>query len=332
MRAFIVSENEGHLSLGVCDVEPSPVDAQDVLVKIDCSCINFKDALVASVASRVRRVGTLVAGVDAAGVVVESSSEAYRRGDRVAVHGGSLGVARDGGFAEFVYAPTHYLSRLPSEISTRDAMVIGTAGFTAMASVLALEDRGLASGARVLVTGATGGVGSQSVTYLSRRGFSPVASTGSPDADAWLLERGATEVVSRGEISDRPERVLGSELWDGAIDCVGGATLKEILRSLRYGGAVAASGLVAGAELDTTVYPFITRANALIGIDAVEAPNATRDRVWAALGAIAPSVDFSTFVDRVLPLEDLAEGLDTIRRGATRGRILVSVCESGASH
>ncbi len=138
-------------------------------------------------------------------------------------------------------------------------------------------------------------------------------------------ERGATEVVGRDEISDRPDRVLGSELWDGAIDCVGGTTLKEILRSLRYGAAVAASGLVASPELETTVYPFITRANALIGIDAVEATTATRDRVWATLGEVAPSVDFAGLVDRVVPLENVLEGLDTIRRGATRGRILVSI-------
>jgi putative YhdH/YhfP family quinone oxidoreductase len=269
-----------------------------------------------------------VAGVDAAGVVVESLDDTVSPGERVAVHGGSLGVARDGGFAEFVYAPSRYLSVLPSEISTRDAMIIGTAGFTAMASVLALEDRGLNVGARVLVTGATGGVGSQSITYLARRGYNPVASTGSSDAVSWLHELGATEVIGRSDISDRLDRVLGTELWDGAIDCVGGATLKEILRCLRYGGAVAASGLVASAELATTVYPFITRANALLGIDAVEATAATRDRVWSTLGDIASSVDFTTFVDRVVSLDDLTEGLDTIRTGATRGRILVSVSES----
>jgi acrylyl-CoA reductase (NADPH) len=181
------------------------------------------------------------------------------------------------------------------------------------------------------VTGSTGGVGSQSVTYLARRGYNAVASTGSLDATSWLQELGAAEVMGRREISDRPDRVLGSELWDGAIDCVGGATLKEILRCLRYGGAVAASGLVASAELDTTVYPFITRANALVGIDAVEAAASTRDRVWSALGDIAPAVDFTSFVDRVIALDGLTEGLDAIRNGATRGRILVSTGASDAS-
>jgi putative YhdH/YhfP family quinone oxidoreductase len=327
MRAFIVSEREGALSLQVRGVEPSPSDEGDVLVQVDYSGVNFKDAMVASAGSRVRRLDALVGGIDAAGVVVESSDANYPPGERVAVHGGTMGVARDGGFAEFVYAPTKYLSALPANISTRDAMIIGTAGFTAMASVSALEAYGLASGARVLVTGATGGVGSQAVTYLAQRGFEVIASSGSRDATPWLMERGAAEVIGRDEISDRPDRVLGSERWDGAIDCVGGVTLQEILRSLRYGGAVAASGLVASAELSTTVYPFITRANALLGIDAPEATSATRERVWTALGDIAPSVVFSSFVDRVIPLDDLPAGLDDIRTGATRGRILVTLGE-----
>jgi acrylyl-CoA reductase (NADPH) len=328
MRAFVVSEREGQLSLGVHDVAPVAKEENDILVKVDYSGVNFKDAMVASAPSRVRRVESLVGGVDAAGVVVESPVDAFAPGDLVAVHGGALGVGRDGGFATFVYAPESFLSRLPSTISPRDAMIIGTAGFTAMASVLALEDRGLLLDDRVLVTGATGGVGSQAVTYLSRRGYEAIASTGSSDATSWLLERGAVEVIGRDEISDRPDRVLGSERWDGAIDCVGGDTLHQILRSLRYGRAVAASGLVASVDLSTTLYPFITRGVALLGVDAVDATTTTRDRVWAALGEIAPLVDYSSFVDRVITLEGLPESFESIRAGTTRGRILVNLAES----
>jgi acrylyl-CoA reductase (NADPH) len=323
MRAFVVSDASGELSLGVRDAPLAPRDETDILVKVDFSSVNFKDAMVASSPSRVRRVDTLIGGVDAAGTVRASVDESYSPGDRVVVIGGALGVARDGGFAPYLYAPGRYLTKLPESISTRDAMTIGTAGYTAMASVLALEHHGLRPESEVLVTGATGGVGSQALTYLARKGYQPVASTGSPDEAPWLEARGATRVVGRDELSDRADRVLGSELWDGAIDCVGGATLASILRSLRYGGAVAASGLVASPELATTVYPFITRAVALIGIDAVEATPTKRERVWQALGAIAHLVDFSTFVDREIPLENLVDALEDIRRGATRGRILV---------
>jgi acrylyl-CoA reductase (NADPH) len=323
VRAFLVAEIDGEVSCEVRDVEPHRTDPSDVLVAVEYSSINYKDAMVASASSRVRRVASLVGGVDAAGTVVESDDEHYRRGDRVAVHGGDLGVGRDGGFATEVYAPPRYLSRLPDTISSREAMVVGTAGFTAMASVLALEDRGIGSGENVLVTGATGGVGSQAITYLALRGHHPVASTGSLEQTPWLLDRGAVRVIGRDEVSDRAGRVLGSELWDGAIDSVGGATLAEVLRCLRYGASVAASGLVRGAELKTTVYPFITRAIGLIGVDAVDASTVTRERVWTTLGTLAPQVDFEAFVDHVVTLDGLGVAIEEVRAGNARGRVLV---------
>jgi acrylyl-CoA reductase (NADPH) len=159
---------------------------------------------------------------------------------------------------------------------------------------------------------------------LAAKGYRPVASTGSSDEAAWLQGLGATRIIARDEISDRPDRVLGSERWSGAIDCIGGDTLHQILRSLRYGGAVAASGLIAGTDLTTTIYPFITRAVSLLGVDSVEATSATRARVWAALAEVAPSVDFDSLVDRVVTLEELPEALESIRNGETRGRILVN--------
>ncbi len=323
MRAFVVSEINEVLTLEVRDLDPLAKLDTDVLVQVDFSGINFKDAMVATAKSRVRRVSSLTGGVDAAGTVVVSSNPDLVTGTRVALHGGTLGVARDGGFAQYVYAPTRYISVLPDSISTRDAMVIGTAGFTAMESVLALEEHGLAPRGEVLVTGATGGVGSQAVAFLAARGFQPVASTGSPHESQWLLDRGAVRVIGRDEVSDQPTRVLGTELWDGAIDCVGGTTLSSLLRSLRYGAGVAASGLVASAELATTVYPFITRSVSLLGIDSVEATLATRSRVWSALGDVAPTVDFAPLADRTVTLEELSDALNDVRNGTTRGRILV---------
>jgi acrylyl-CoA reductase (NADPH) len=323
MRAFVVTEVDGSLYLGVEDREASASSSDDVLVTVEYSGVNFKDALVASVGGRVRRVASLIGGVDAAGVVAHSSNEEWPVGTRVAVHGGDLGVARDGGFASSLYTPARFLSALPDSVSTRDAMIVGTAGFTAMASVLALEHHGIDTSGEILVTGASGGVGSLSLTFLSVRGYRAVASTGSLEQSDWLIQRGATRVIERDQIADKPDRVLGTERWSGAIDCVGGETLHHILRSLQYGAAVAASGLVASAELHTNVYPFITRAVSLLGIDAVEARSHTRSAVWDAIGEVAPNIDFSALVDQAVSLEELPESLDKIRRSQTRGRILV---------
>jgi acrylyl-CoA reductase (NADPH) len=324
VQSFVVSEEDGVLHCQVRESEPAPVERADLLIEVEYSGVNYKDALVASAHSRVRRVTSLIGGVDAAGVVVQSSDPALPVGSRVAVHGGDLGVGRDGGFAALVYAPSKWINVLPDTISTHDAMVIGTAGFTAMASVLALEHHGLVSDGEVLVTGATGGVGSLAVSFLSARGYQVVASTGSPNESQWLLDRGASRIIGREEIADRPDRVLASEQWSGAIDCVGGETLHHILRSLRYGAGVAASGLVASPDLHTNVYPFITRAVSLLGIDAVEASESTRSAVWAALGESAPLVSFEPLVDRTVGLSGLVDALDLIRNGKTRGRILVT--------
>ena len=323
MRAFVINETDDHFERGVLDVDPRATTPDDVLVRVDFSGVNFKDALVASSGSRVRRSPRLVGGVDAAGVVEESSDPSLPTGTRVAVHGGDLGVARDGGFAQYVWSAPRYVNALPDSISTRSAMVIGTAGFTAMQSVLALEDHGLHLGGDVLVTGATGGVGSMAVALLSARGYQVVASTGSIDEADWLLALGASRVIGRDDISDRPERVLASERWDGAVDCIGGASLAHILRSLRYGASVAASGLVGGTDLATTVYPFITRGVSLLGIDSAEAPVALRERVWMALGEAGASIDWSSLIDREVSLEDLGAALDRIHDGLTRGRIIV---------
>lgn len=328
MRAFLISDDAGVLTCTVADLDPTASDVDDLLVQVDFSAINFKDAMVATAMSRVRRVPALIGGVDAAGVVVRSTSDQLPVGTRVAVHGGNMGVGRDGGFAEFVYTPARFISPLPDTISTRDAMIIGTAGFTAMESVLALQDRGLNPGSLVLVTGATGGVGSQAVAYLAALGHRPVASTGSTDETPWLLERGAERVIGRGDVSDQPGRVLGTELWDGAIDCVGGETLASILRSLRYGAAVAACGLVSNPELHSTVYPFITRNVALLGVDCVEATGETRSRVWSALGDLAPRIDFAALIDHVVQLDGVPESLELIRHGRTRGRIIVDPTSS----
>lgn len=323
MRSYLIVEQDGHFERGVVDYDPSPTSPDDVTIEVEYSAVNFKDALVARPKSNVRRVARLVGGVDAAGVVTASTDPSLKVGMRVAVHGGELGVRRDGGFAPLLFAPSSLVNVLPQGLSTRDAMVLGTAGVTAMASILALEHHGLAAGSEVLVTGATGGVGSTTVSLLRARGYYPVASTGSVHQAAWLRDLGASEVIGRDEIADRPDRVLASERWAGAVDCVGGDTLHQILRSLRYGAAVAASGLVASAELHTNVYAFITRSVALLGIDTVEMSQDLRRRVWQELGEAALRLDFNQLIDSTSDLAGLDFALDTIANGATRGRILV---------
>ncbi len=322
MQAFTITALDDRIALEVREHEPAPVEPDDVLVNVDFSGLNYKDALVAEARSRVRRVPSLVGGVDAAGVVASAGSD-LPTGTRVAVHGGDLGVARDGGFATAIYAPRRYLTPLPDGLSTRDAMVVGTAGVSAMASILALEDHGLDPDGEVLVTGATGGVGSLAVTFLAARGYRVVASTGSGDQAGWLTQRGAARVIGRDDIGDREDRVLGSPRWAGAVDCVGGPTLAQVLRTLRYGAAVAASGLVASAELVTTVYPFITRSVALLGVDVVDAPPAQRERVWRAIGDCATSDLLEPLVDSVIGLGGLASAIERLRHGKTRGRVLV---------
>jgi len=321
MRAFLITENESDFQAQVADATTEATDASDLKIKVEYSSINFKDTMVAVPKSRVRRAPRLIGGVDAAGEVVESSDPNFPVGSKVEVHGDGLGVSRDGGYAEFIYAPSRLATILPSNISTKDSQVLGTAGVTAAQSILALENHGLKPGGEVLVTGATGGVGSVAVTLLAKRGYKPVASTGSPQESQWLLDQGAVRIIGRDEVTDKADRVLGSELWDGAIDCVGGETLGHILRSLKYGAAVAASGLLGGVDIPATVYPFITRNVALIGIDSVEATPQTRAAAWKLISEA--NLDVSDLIDRVATLEELPEALGAVAEGATRGRVLV---------
>jgi acrylyl-CoA reductase (NADPH) len=317
VRALVYSAPEDALRVR----EIAAPAGDDVIIDVAFSALNYKDWLVAQPQSRARRVETLVLGVEASGTVAASADPRFPVGTTVAAFGGPIGVAGDGGLATQLGAPAAYVTAVPGPLDARAAATLGLAGYTAMASALAIEGHGCPPGAGpVLVTGATGGVGSLAVAVLAQRGHHVVASSGSPAHTAWLTRLGARDVIGRDEVTDRPDRTLGTERWAGAIDCVGGATLPAILRSLRYGAAVAASGLVAGAELTTTVYPFITRAVSLIGIDAVEAPTAERDLVWAELARLR---DVDGLVETEVGLNEVPDALARLGRGATRGRVLV---------
>jgi acrylyl-CoA reductase (NADPH) len=298
--------------------------ADGALVDVHWSSVNYKDALASTPTGKVARISPLVPGIDLAGVLVEDAGD-FPAGTEVIAHGYDIGVARHGGFAEQARVPAEWLVRLPTGLTAREAMVIGTAGFTAALSVAALEDHGLAVGdGPVLVTGATGGVGSVAVSILARRGYDVVASSGKPGARDYLLALGAKEIVDRDTLNQPDGRPLDSMTWAAAVDCVGGTTLATVLSRIQYGGAVAASGLTGGPQLPTTVLPFILRAVSLLGIDSVQTPIDRRRDVWERLGKDLKPPGLGD-IGHDVGLDDLDGVLDGILAGAITGRNVVDV-------
>ena len=304
-------------------VDALPSDG--VLIEVRWSSVNYKDALASTPEGRVARISPLVVGIDLAGTVVDSGADGPPVGTEVLAHGYDLGVSRHGGFAEYARVPAEWIVPVPAGLSMRDTMVIGTAGYTAALSVVALEERGLGPGdGPVLVTGATGGVGSTAVSILASRGYEVVASTGKSDKEAYLRDLGAKEVVDRSLLSEGPSKPLESTAWIAAVDCVGGTTLANVLPRIEYGGAVAASGLTGGVDLPSTVMPFVLRAVTLIGIDSVQNPIETRRAVWQRLGADLKPMSLDAMGADV-GLDDVTGILDDILRGAVAGRAVVDM-------
>lgn len=322
-RAFVATRTDDAVMTSVEELDDAALPAGEVLVDVEWSAVNYKDAMVTLPGNRVARLSPLVPGVDLAGRVRESTDPRFPAGSPVVVHGYDLGVAHHGGFATRARVPSTWAVPLPESLTTRRAAAVGTAGFTAVLSVEKLRKAGLVPGdGRVLVTGASGGVGSMAVAALAGRGYEVVASTGKRDERDYLRALGAHEVVGRDDIADTG-RVLSAERWSGAVDCVGGRTLAAVLRSLRYGGAVAASGLTAGSDLETTVYPFIVRAVSLIGVDSVQTPIEERRQLWATIdGTLAPAA-VDAMVAAEVGLEELKGVLDDVLAARTRGRVLV---------
>ena len=323
-RAFVAERTDDRVEAGVRELSPDDLADGAVTVRVAWSSVNYKDGLACSSPGRVARISPLVPGIDLAGEVVASTSPRFREGDLVVAHGYEIGTAHHGGFAEYARLPEEWVVPLPQDLSTREAMAIGTAGFTAGLCVHQLESRGLTPDrGPVLVTGASGGVGSTAVAILAARGYEVVASTGKEEAREWLEELGASRVLGREEIAADPDRPLGREEWAAAVDCVGGSTLAGVLGSLRYGGAVAACGLTGGRELSTTVLPFILRGVALLGADSVQCPLDLRTELWGRLaGDLRPRL-LERIVTGEIELEELEPALAAILRGEIRGRTLV---------
>ncbi len=322
--AFVVTATDDGVTSGVGMLTTDDLPPGDVLIEVGWSAVNYKDGMVTRPGNRVARTSPLVPGVDLVGTVVSSSDPAFAPGDPVIAHGYDIGVARHGGFARYARVPAGWVVPLPDGLTPRRAAVLGTAGFTAALSLHRLELLGLRPGAGpVLVTGASGGVGGMAVALAAARGYDVVASTGRTAERDYLVGLGAAEVIGRDDLVVAPERTLGPETWAGAIDCVGGSTLAAVLRTLRYGAAVAASGLTGGNTVESSVYPFIVRNVSLLGIDTVLTPIEERRAVWAELATWVPGPVLDTMVEGEVDLDGLAPVLGDILGGRVRGRMLV---------
>ena len=308
----------------VVEIGLEDLSTDGVLIEVEWSSVNYKDGLATSPKGKVARISPLIPGVDLAGTVVDSGGSRFAVGQKVIAHAYDIGVAHHGGYARYARIPADWVLELPEGLSTRDAMVIGTGGFTSAESVMALLERGLRpADGPVLVTGATGGVGSMAITMLAALGYEVVASSGKKEAEEYLRSLGAARVIDRAELSVEDPKPLGAMTFAGAVDCVGGVTLANVVKRLNYGAAVAASGLTGGAGLATTVMPFILRGVALLGIDSVQLPMAQRVEVWRRLASDLKPAG----IDRIgheIGLNQLDAVLTAILKGEVTGRYVVS--------
>ncbi len=296
----------------------------DVTVDVAYSTINYKDALAITGRGPIVRRFPMVPGIDFAGVVTESRHADFAVGEPVLLNGWGVGESHWGGLGGRARVPGDWLIRIPAGLTARDAMAIGTAGYTAMLSVLALAKHGVVAGdGEVIVTGANGGVGSTAVALLAARGYRVVASTGRPQIADALRALGAADVIDRATLA-APGKPLGAERWAGAVDCVGSHTLANICATTRYGGVVTACGLAQGMDLPATVAPFILRAVSLIGIDSVRAPRAARVEAWDRLASELPRRYFDDMVS-VIGLDAVVETAAELLAGRVQGRVLVDL-------
>ncbi|WP_041803180.1 MDR family oxidoreductase [Rhodopseudomonas palustris] len=297
----------------------------DVTVAVEWSTVNYKDGLAVTGKAPVVRRFPMIAGIDLAGTVLQSSHPDWQAGDKVICNGWGMGETHLGAYAEKARVKGDWLVRLPEGLSTRDAMAIGTAGYTAMLAVLALENHGLTPAAGpIVVTGAAGGVGSVAIAVLSKLGYHVIASTGRIAEVPYLRELGASEVIERSELNG-PAKPLAKERWAGGIDSVGSTTLANVLSMTKYRGAIAACGLAAGMDLPTSVAPFILRGVCLLGIDSVMCPIALRQLAWLRLASDLDKGKLAEITHEINLDEVIAAGAKVLA-GEVRGRIVVKIC------
>jgi acrylyl-CoA reductase (NADPH) len=323
-KAIVIEKSDGGQKVGLTDFNEVNLMEGDVTVRVEWSTVNYKDGLAVTGKAPVVRRFPMIAGIDLAGTVESSSHPQWQPGDKVIVNGWGMGETHLGGYAEKARVKGDWLVRLPARHGAREAMAIGTAGYTAMLAVMALERHGVApQQGPVIVTGAAGGVGSVAVVLLAQRGFTVIASTGRPSEADYLRTLGAAEIIERKELA-AAAKPLARERWAGGIDSVGSTTLANVLSMTRYGGAVAACGLAGGMDLPASVAPFILRGVSLLGIDSVMCPIDRRREAWQRL---ATDLDAGKLAEMTSEI-DLAGVIEAGRRiveGGVRGRIVVKV-------
>jgi acrylyl-CoA reductase (NADPH) len=323
-KAIVIDKAEAGQTVCLTDFDENNLMDGDVTVAVEYSSLNYKDGLALTGKSPVVRRFPMIAGIDFAGTVESSTHPAWKAGDKVILNGWGLGETHLGAYAEKARIKGDWLVRLPPSMTTREAMAIGTAGYTAMLSVMALERAGVApTRGSVIVTGAAGGVGSVAIALLARLGYTVVAATGRPAEAGYLKSLGASEIVERKELTGAP-RALAKERWAGGIDAVGSTTLANVLSMTRYRGAVAACGLAGGMDLPTTVAPFILRGVSLIGVDSVMCPLALRQEAWRRLEADLDRGKIAAMTSEIGLADAIAAGARIIA-GEVRGRIVVKI-------
>jgi acrylyl-CoA reductase (NADPH) len=324
-KAMVVTEDNGKFTRQITSKSIKSLGKGTTLINVKYSSLNYKDALSITGNKGVTRRYPHTPGIDAAGIVVESLDSAFKEGDQVIVSGYDFGMNTSGGFSQYIKVPSDWIIKLPENLTLKESMIYGTAGFTAAQSLYKLESAGLKSSCgKILVTGATGGVGSMAVAILAKAGYNPVASTGKLEKHDYLKQLGAVEVIGRDQVDDTTQRTLLQETWAGVIDTVGGNTLATAIKSAKYGASVTTCGMVQSPVLNTTVFPFILRGVNLLGIDSAICPKEIRTILWQKIATNwkIPTLDLICIE---CSLEEMDEKIDLMLAGKITGRVVVNL-------